>query len=522
MSNIQIRDGMLCLPLEPAYVPIMNAFQGHVTPEAGGTIVVPYTPAAVNRVNRAFHLDIFGPAFSSWSYGGRFPPYLHQRMTVDFLTQNPRAFVLNGMGTGKTSSAIWAAEYLLSRKMIDRALILSPLSTLGAVWKKEIFTLRPQRTVAIAHGSKDKRQTALNSGATYVITNHDALRLDDMAPDRLANEFQLVICDEATAYKTWSSGSAPLRYKRMFQLAHKVEWLWLLTGTPTPNTPLDAWALIRLVNKDFQMSRIQFQNMTMQQVSEFRWLPKPDAHDTVARMLQPSIRFSKSQVLASLPPKIFVERQVELSPEQKAARKEMKRAAMIEFKDKTVTAANAAVLISKLLQISAGMVYAEQGDAVELDYKPRFEAITDLISEAGDGKFLIFSMFTEVVHRLRRDLKTAGFKVAEVHGGTPLGRRTEIFESFQNGDLQGIIAHPGTMAHGVTLTAAQLEIWATPIMSNELYEQANERAHRPGQKNSVVIANIWATPEEEAVFKRLRARGAVQSAVLGLVEEFMQ
>lgn len=509
------------MPLTMAYVNAKGVPGVYASPHGGGEWRMPYTPEHVLILNRLCSTMIPGPVFAGWRYGGKFPPYMHQRSTVDFLSQNKRAFVLNGMGSGKTGSAIWAAEYLMEMGAVKRVLILSPLSTLRSVWEREIFMLRPTAKVAVAHGGKAKRMKAVASNATYVITNHDSMRLDDMDPFLLAREFDLVIIDEATVFKTWSSGGMPDRYRSMLKLAHAVPRLWLLTGTPTPNSPLEAWSLIKLVDKSFKMSKTAFQNMVMRQVSEYKWIAKPDASDTVARMLQPAIRFSKEQVLAYLPKKVFTAREVPLSKEQEAARKDMQKKAVLEMRGQKVTAANAAVLMGKLLQIAGGAVFDETGTSLELDMKPRMSVIEDLIAEA-QGKVIVFASYVETVRRINKHLRAKGHRTGMIYGAISLGARTEIFRGFQDTDeVDVIVAQPSTMSHGITLTEADLVIWATPVMSNETFEQANERPHRPGQKRSVTIAQIYSTAEERAVYRRLRERGDLQGSVLKLVEDWM-
>lgn len=522
MDLARVEGEELVLPLVKTYAYAANMPDVKLDASNGGAFRLPYTPDHVKILNRMCSTKLPGPAFAGWNYGGKHDPYIHQRSTTDFLTQHRKCFVLNGMGTGKTSSAIWAAEFLMAMGIVKRVLILSPLSTLRAVWEREIFMLRPMRKIAIAHGGKEKRQKAIKGPAAYVITNHDAMRLADMNPSVLAATFDLVIVDEAAVFKTWASGGMPSRYRTMLKLAHDVDRLWLMTGTPMPNSPLDAWALIKLVDPTFKMSRVAFQNRTMNQVSEYRWLPKPDATDTVARMMQPAIRFSKKDVLSYLPPKVFTAREVPLSKEQEAARKELKKKAVLEHKGQKITAANAAVLLGKVLQVASGVVFDEDGVPAHLDAGPRLREIEQLISQT-EGKALVFATFTEAVKKIDLHLRKAGVRSARVYGDTALGHRSKIFKQFQDTDeLDVIVAHPGTMAHGITLTEADLIIWATPIMSNELFEQANERPDRPGQKRVITIAQLYSTPEEQQIYRRLRDRGSMQADLLRLAEEFME
>lgn len=481
---------------------------------------MPYTPGHTLAYNRAFAARIPGPAFAAWTYPGFYAPFPHQRSTVDFFTQHHRCFCFNGMGSGKSMSALWATEYLRERGEVKRTLIVSPLSTLRVVWVDELFKVAPSRVMAVAHGGKQARDKALFGSAEYVVINHDGLRFVDIKA--VAAAFDHVIVDELGVFRTWQSGSMPERYKALVTLAYhpNVRRFWGMTGTPTPNGPLDAWALIKLVNPSFSMSKTRFQTTTMQQITEFKWVPKPSAAEYVAGLLQPSIRFSREDVLAYLPPQVYTTRHVDLTAEQAQMRNAIRAAYKAEFKGKSVSASNAAILLSKILQVATGSVRGDDEDSpvVELPASPRLNELVDLVQEAG-GKALVFCNYRAPIDRIVKHLRSKGISVAAVHGGVSAGRRATLYRDFQEkADPHVLVAHPGTTAHGITLTAASLIAWFGPTFSAELYEQANARAHRPGQKRSVLVAHLVGTPEEAAVYRTLRDRGAMQQTLLELAQ----
>ena len=420
--------------------------------------------------------------------------------------------------TGKTGSVLWASEYLLAAGAAKRVLILSPLSTLKAVWVRELFQVNPAKTMSVAWGSKEKREKALyEDDVQYVVTNHDALRLMDM--DKIIRRFDLVVLDEAGVFRTWSSGAMPKRYKAISKLANGVQRFWALTGTPTPNGPADAWALARLVNPNVTRSVTEFRMQVLRQISEFRWVPKPGSEKIVSEVLQPSIRFTKSDVLANLPPIMFSDREVALSAEQNKARDKLRKDLVLQLNGETITAVNAAVLLGKSLQIACGTLLDADGTAHELDYGSRLNEVLDLIEQTS-AKTIVFGSFKASLNRLYQDVKKK-YSVELVTGDTPAGRRADIYNAFQTAtDPQVLIAHPGTTAHGITLTAADLIVWFGPTTSAEWYEQANARAHRPGQKRTVSVVHIAATAEERRIYKTLKERGDMQSEILRLAKEF--
>ena len=485
--------------------------------------VLPYTPAHVKAWNLATGSKLPGPAFAAWAYPGLRAPFTHQRLIVDFLTQNRRAFCFSGMGTGKTSGTLWAAEYLRQMGEVKRVLILSPLSTLRVVWVDELFKINPTVACSIAHGSKEKRERAWFGQNPYVVMNHDGLRLMDA--DKVALQFDLVIIDEIGVFRTWQSGGPPARYKQLLKLAHHphVTRVWGLTGTPTPNGPFDAWALVKIINPSFNVPKTRFQTMVMQQITEFKWVPKAGAAEQAAELLQPSIRFSTEDVLKYLPPQVYTTREVPLSPEQTKMRNAFRTQYKAEHKGREVTAANAAIMLSKVLQTAAGAVRVNEDEKpLTVSAAPRLKALTDLVEEA-EGKAIIFCSFRAPIEMIVAHFEDHGISAAAIHGDVSAGRRAEIYRDFQEEEEpRVIVAHPATTAHGITLTAANLIVWYGPIFSNELYEQGNARAHRPGQHRVVTVAHISSTPEEAAIYKVLRSRGEMQKTILDLAREIAE
>ena len=520
----------LFLPATPQFLPAARAVSAKAVmrkfPDSNypAWIPVPHTPDMTLVINRIAQTSIPGPALAFWEYPGFRAPFFHQRLTVDFLTQHRRAYCLNDMGSGKTSSVLWATEFLRKCGEINRTLILSPLSTLRVVWVDELVQVRPGVHMAVAHGSAEKRRQALyESTAPYVVSNHDMLRLED--PVKLGERFDHIVVDEFGVFRTWNSGSMPQRYKNLLKLAHhpNVKRFWGLTGTPTPNGPFDAWALIKLMDPAFKTTKTAFQMQTMKQITDFKWVPKPGAAEHVSKLMQPAIRFSKEEVMKYLPDKVFTTREVNMTAEQARMRDKIRKELVAEFNGKEVNAANAAVLLGKCLQISSGSVKAsdEDGEPVHLPYGPRFSELLSLIEQT-QAKTLVFCSYTAPVKRLTKDLNAKGISTAAVWGGVAQGKRTEIYRAFQNEpEPRVLVAHPGTTAHGITLTAADLIVWFGPTFNAEWYEQANNRAHRPGQKRVVTIAHLVSTPEERAVYRTLRERGEMQDTILNLAKEML-
>jgi SNF2 family DNA or RNA helicase len=451
------------------------------------------------------------PIMHYYSWPARFAPMDHQKDTAAFLTTHKRALCLNAPGTGKSISSIWAADFLLDEGVAKKVLIIAPLSTLTVVWGRELKHHLPHRMFVVVTGTKEKRKQLLEKpGVQYFIINHDGF--SNMAPD--LKDFDVVIYDEATALKSPSSQ----RYKifAKWMQAHK-PWLWMLTGTPISQTPADAWTLARLVDSpSCPKSFTTFKDMVMQKVTTFKWTPRQDALETCKKVLQPSIRFSLDEC-KDLPDTNFVGRKTELTPQQQKAFKEMKDKAVTVFAAGEVTAANAAVVLSKMLQISCGVVYSETGK-IAIDGSLRYNTLTELLNEIGD-KVIIFVPLRGVQDELQAKLTADGFDVASVHGDVSKNDRNQIFNDFQHTDRpQILLAHPKVAAHGLTLTRAKDIVWFAPIYSLEQYEQANARIRRLTTTGKTTVWHIWATGFEAELYRRLRAKQNTLAEFLNLVQ----
>jgi SNF2 family DNA or RNA helicase len=179
--------------------------------------------------------------------------------------------------------------------------------------------------------------------------------------------------------------------------------------------------------------------------------------------------------------------------------------------------------MNKLLQISGGFVYSTGGKTVKLDVEPRREILVDLIQSASH-KVLVFCPFRHMVaglHELLGDPKDADYiDHAIIHGDVPDGQRNDIFDKFQNTDTyKAIIAHPGCMSHGLTLTAADTIIWYCPMPSFETYEQANARIRRIGQRHRQQIIHLQGTPVERKIYALLRKKASAQDMLLAMFED---
>jgi SNF2 family DNA or RNA helicase len=319
---------------------------------------------------------------------------------------NRRAFCFNEQGTGKTGSVIWAADYLLKQKSIKRVLVICPLSIMDSAWRADLFKFAMHRTVDIAYGAKEKRKAVINGIAEFVIINYNGVEI--VADDIAKGGFDLIVIDEANAYKNVQTK----RWKTLNTLVKPDTWLWMMTGTPAAQSPLDAYGLAKLVNpQGVPKFFTTYRDQVMTKLNNFRWIAKPTATETVHGALQPAIRFTKDECL-DLPEMTYTKRRVELTAQQQRYYNMLKNRLVMQAAGEEVTAANAAVNMSKLLQIACGAVYSDSGETLEFDIKNRYNVLTEVIDESSQ-KVLVFVPFKHVIKILNDKLNADGY-TAEV------------------------------------------------------------------------------------------------------------
>ena len=192
------------------------------------------------------------------------------------LTLNRKAFCFNEQGTGKTASVIWAADYLMKLGIIKRVLVICPLSIMKSAWQADLFKFAIHRTCDVAYGNSKTRKAIINQGAEFVIINFDGVEI--VRDDIIKGGFDLVVVDEANAYKSPQTA----RWKTLAKLLKPETRLWMMTGTPASQSPVDAYGLAKLVcPQNVPKFAMAWRDKVMYQVTRFKWIPKPNAKNEV-------------------------------------------------------------------------------------------------------------------------------------------------------------------------------------------------------------------------------------------------
>jgi len=469
----------------------------------------------MTRLNQlvSFRNNLPSPIIRDYNWPGLYTPFKHQKVTSEFLSINRKAFCFNEAGTGKTSSVLWSADYLMNQKEIKRVLIICPLTIMYSAWQGDVFNTCMHRTSAVAHGTAEKRIKIINGEYEFVIINYDGVAVVRDTIEKAG--FDLVVIDEANAYKTPTTA----RWKTLSKILKPSTRLWMLTGTPAAQSPLDAFGLAKLVcpNRVPKISAA-WRDKVMYQVTRFKWVPKRNAKDEIFKALQPSIRYAKADCL-DLPDVMYQTRDIPLTPQVEKYYKVLKNDMLIEAAGAQVTAVNAAANVNKLLQISGGAVYTDKKEVVEFDISPRLAALQEVLDET-EHKTIIFVPYRHTIEVVSRYLNKNNITNEIINGSVSATERAAIIGRFQTSeDPKTLIIQPQAASHGVTLTAANTVVFWSPVLSVETYLQCIARMDRVGQINKMTVVHLQGSDIERKMYQMLQGKVDMHTKLVDLYKE---
>ena len=457
--------------------------------------------------------DAPNPMLKQYDWPGMFKPFVHQKITAGYLALRDRCFCFNEAGTGKTSSVIWASDYLMSIGQVKRVLVICPLSIMYSAWQADIFKTAMHRTVGIAHGDNNKRKKIISGEYEFVIINFDGVATVQEEISKAG--FDLIVIDEANAYKTVTTK----RWRTLSKLLKPSTKLWMLTGTPASQSPLDAFGLARLVNPTgVPRYFTSWRDKVMQQVTKFKYVPKPTSKTDVFEALQPAIRYEKAQCL-DLPPVVYQTREVPLTSQVMRYYRELKNQHLVEAAGEQISAVNAAAMLSKLLQISGGAMYTDNREVVEFDVTPRLSALMEVLDET-EHKVIVFVPYRHTIELVSRHLSSQGVVNEVINGDVSARDRADLINRFQTQtNPRVLVIQPQAASHGVTLTAADTVVFWSPVMSVETYLQCIARIDRFGQVNSMTVVHLQGSEAERRVYSMLQGKVDSHESLVDLYKQ---
>lgn len=497
-------------------------------------------PATFRNILRLTEWDLDTPdpmAHYDWPSAPGETPFPSQKIVASFLICNPRCFCFSEVRTGKTRAALWAARWIMKRARTRvRCLVVSDIAALSKSWEAEINAhLLGQCTCQILYGPAEKREKLLSEDADFYLLNHDALRIGrpetiikrDLTgrpvkthdlPARslykalLDKKFEIVVFDEASSYRDYRT----LMHRCARAVSRDSAYVWLLTGTPCPNGPLDAFGLKRLCHPNHKLSYWLWKDQVTWPDGPFRRVAKREATARVDELLSPAVRVSQEQCF--IPTKLVgpIDIKCPLTDEQRACLKEIKRDLVLLLANNAqIDAVNEAALRAKCLQIASGVVYSADHIGHPVDARPRLETFQTLIRKI-EGKALVFAGLTSVIELLS---KVLGDQATVIRNTMTRNQKLAALREWQfDENKKVLISHPGPIARGIDLAAANNVVWFSPIDRVEHYLQACERINGINQTKPRYIFRLSGCALEDEIYRRVEHNIAMQGAILKLKE----
>lgn len=440
----------------------------------------------------------------------KYVPHEYQKYAQNFIIENPAYALLLDMGLGKTIitlTAIW--DLLFDYFEVTKVLVIAPLRVAQDTWSKECEKWEHLRELRISKilGSEKERQAALSKKAHVYIINRENV---EWLCDNYKFDFDMVVIDELSSFK--SSGAK--RFKALRKIRPRVKRIVGLTGTPAPNSLIDLWSEINLIDMGERLGRFigkyrneYFQPDKRNQQVVFSYKLREGAEDQIYSKISDICLSMKACDYLDMPERIDNIVMVQMSEDEKALYKKLEKEMVIPFEEGNIDAINAAALSNKLLQMANGAVY-DEFKAVKEIHDKKLEALEDLIEGANGKSVLIFYAYKHDKERI-----TKGFDVIEIS-------TSEEITMWNKGDIRIAIAHPAATGHGLNLQGGgSTIIWFGLTWSLELYQQANARLWRQGQKETVIIHHIVTKGTiDEQVMKALKKKEASQEALINAVK----
>jgi SNF2 family DNA or RNA helicase len=433
--------------------------------------------------------------------------YKHQKATGLFILKHKRCFVFDSIGTGKTLSALSVCDFLMIHRKISKVLIISPMSVMRATWTDHIVNYFPGRNFTVLHGTRPQRVANIGLDCSFYIINTDGIKI--LEKEIIAKKFDVIIIDESITYASHSSA----RTKCAWRICKKIPAAIAMSGAPIANDTLQSYAQAKLIHYDHPKWFTKYRDQLKIKYDLYTYIDRDNAVALAYSVLQPSIRHNVEDCL-DLPPMTYGYVDIKLSAEQQKHYKLMEKEYITFLNSgESVTAANAAVRYTKLLQISCGIIINQDGKAIDINHGNRLKELKLIIGQV--KKVIIFAFFTGSINRLLFDIPGS----EKIDGSVNERKRYDIIRRFENNKLDILICQPGAIKYGVTLISASNIVWWSPCFSNDTYVQSNGRIHRPGQTKSQFIHQFRSTAAEKRVYKALERKESVSKALLDYTVE---
>lgn len=449
-----------------------------------------------------------------------FTPYPHQDAGIRWIIEHPACALLWGMGTGKTVTTLTAIDLLLHDYLEEGpVLVIAPKRVAENTWSKETAKWEHLRHLRVSRvmGTAKQRQAALAAPADlYVINRENVVWLVDTVGGRWP--FPIVVIDELSSFKS----AQAKRWKALRRVRGRIRRIIGLTGTPRPNGLEDLWPEMYLLDQGERLGRtltafrarwLLPEKMNGHIVYSYR--PKEGAEAEVYEKLSDICMSIRKEDVLSLPGQIYEDVVLEAPSAVMKQYKQFERDKVMECLDAAgeIVAGTEAALTNKLLQFANGAIYDTDGGVHEL-HTIKLDALEELVEAAGGDPVLVLYAYKHDADRIRKRITCRALD------------KPEDMDAWNRGEIPVALAHPASIGHGLNLQeGGHIIVWFGLPWSLELYQQANERLNRPGQRNVCRIYHlILGGTHDERVLKSLANKdegqqGAIEALRLEIVKE---
>lgn len=446
----------------------------------------------------------------------KFEAKYYQQFCIDKMVNQAELGLLLDMGMGKTAISLTAVEKLIYDYFsVQKVLVIAPLKPAVETWPPEIekWDHLEHMTYSVAIGDKQTRIDALQKEADiYIINRENVPWLVEYYKKKWP--FDMVIIDELSSFKS----SKAQRFRALKKVRPYIKRIVGLTGTPSPNGLLDLWPQMFLLDSGNALGKTLTSYRDTYFLPDkrnaqviFSWKLKDGAEETIYKKLDSLCVSMKSADYLQLPDRLNIRHEIEPSKEVLAMYQKMEKDMLLPFESGDIDAGSAAILSNKLLQLAGGAAYNENGE-VQVIHDEKLKALDELLEQANGQPVLLFYAYQHERDRIKKRHPEA----VDVKEPTAV-------KDWNAGKIPILLAHPASAGHGLNLQfGGHIAIWYGLPCSLELYQQANKRLHRPGQKETVLIHHLlmkhtWdirvldqvLTPKEErqnALLEALKAR----------------
>ena len=441
----------------------------------------------------------------NWRLDGRLNYlYRHQCIAFEAAKNFPQYALFLDTGTGKTLTSIEIIKHYNLK-----TLVVCPLSIIESAWLDDIKKFAPElKAISLWDKTKAQRLRRLEIKSQVYIINFEGFKMLQKELEK-AN-FQIIIIDESSKMKNNKSQIT----KALLDFSNKINYRYILSGSPAPNSPLEFWAQMAFVDPNLLGDNFyRFRNNWFYQSdwSGYQYSITPPNKEKLMRKIgRKAIFFAKDDCL-DLPDKTYVTRKIEMSDVQKAAYQQMKDDLLLEIEGKTIIASNQIAKIMKLRQVTSGYIYDESRGTIKIS-DTKFNELFDVLDEIGDRQVIIWIQFHFEGVELMKHFKE---KACALWGDVKAEDRITAINQFKSGQKQYLIANPATAAHGLTFTNCQYSIYFSLSYSAELWKQSQERIHRIGQaKNVTYIYLICKDSIDEKIYTALQGKKKISDECL--------